>query len=46
MELNVVSMETKDDYERYQKASKKVEEIKGFYSHLAAYIFIISLFYY
>lgn len=36
-------METKDDYERYQKASKKVEEIKGFYSHLAAYIFIILL---
>jgi hypothetical protein len=36
-------MDIKEDYERYKKASKKVEEIKGFYSHLIAYIFIIVL---
>jgi len=43
MELNFVSMETKEEYERYQKASKKVQEIKGFYSHLIAYLFVIPI---
>lgn len=36
-------METKNDFERYQKASKKVEEIKGFYTHLIAYLLIIPI---
>ena len=36
-------METKEEYERYQKASKKVQEIKGFYSHLIAYLFVIPI---
>lgn len=34
---------TNQEYERYQKASKKVKEIKGFYSHLAVYILVISV---
>jgi len=38
------SMETKSDYERYKKASEKVQEIKGFYSHLIAYLLVIPLF--
>ena len=31
-----------NDYERYQKAQKKVKEIKGFYSNLITYILVIS----
>ena len=31
------------EYERYQKARKKVKEIKGFYSHLTVYILAISV---
>lgn len=32
------------DYEnRYQKAKKRVEEIKGFYGHLAAYVGVMLL---
>ncbi|WP_298392578.1 2TM domain-containing protein [Flavobacterium sp.] len=31
-------METNQDFEKYQKAKKQVEEIKGFYSHLAFYV--------
>ena len=34
---------TNQEYERYQKASKKVKEIKGFYSHLTVYILVISI---
>ena len=29
-----------DEQERYQEAKKRVEEIKGFYSHLVAYILV------
>jgi 2TM domain len=28
--------------EQYQQAKKKVEEIKGFYSHLTSYILVIA----
>lgn len=31
-----------NDYERYQKAQKKVKDIKGFYSNLITYILVIS----
>ena len=35
-------MEIKEtEYERYQKAKKRVQEIKGFYSHLASYILVM-----
>lgn len=35
-------MEIKEtEYERYQKAKKQVQEIKGFYSHLASYILVM-----
>ena len=30
------------DDEQYKKAKKRVEELKGFYSHLAVYIVIIT----
>ena len=30
------------DDERYEKAKKRVEELKGFYSHLVVYIVIIT----
>ncbi|NHN24391.1 2TM domain-containing protein [Flavobacterium jejuense] len=32
-----------NDYERYQKAQKKVKEIKGFYGNLISYIVVISV---
>jgi hypothetical protein len=43
MELNLERMENKEELDRYKKASKKVQEIKGFYSHLIAYLFVISI---
>ena len=36
-------METNQEYERYQRAKKQVEEIKGFYGNLASYI-VVNLF--
>jgi hypothetical protein len=33
-----VIMNAPTDFEKYQKAKKQVESIKGFYSHLAFYI--------
>ncbi len=36
-------METNNqEYERYQKAKKRVKEIKGFYGNLVSYILVIS----
>jgi len=36
-------METNNQvYERYQKAKKRVKEIKGFYGNLVSYILVIS----
>lgn len=36
-------METNNqEYERYQKAKKRVKEIKGFYGNLISYILVIS----
>ncbi|WP_333694566.1 2TM domain-containing protein [Flavobacterium sp.] len=39
-------METNTEFERYQKASKKVKEIKGFYIHFICYVIVISLMVY
>ena len=36
-------MNTNQDFEKYQKAKKQVEEIKGFYSHLLSYVLVISI---
>ncbi len=36
-------METNNDYEKYQRAKKQVEQIKGFYSHLASYILVMAI---
>ena len=38
-----IIMETTNEFERYQKAKKQVEEIKGFYGHLASYILVMGL---
>lgn len=32
-----------NEYERYQKAQKKVKEIKGFYGNLISYSIVISI---
>jgi hypothetical protein len=37
-----VIMEANNDYERYQRARKQVEEIKGFYVHLTVYILVMA----
>ena len=37
-------MEIQDKEERYYKAKKRVEEIKGFYGNLAAYI-VMNIFF-
>ncbi len=36
-------MESRYDIEAYNRAKKRVEEIKGFYWHLAAYIIVIPV---
>ena len=39
-----IVMEIKEtEYERYQKAKKQVQEIKGFYVHLACYLFVMII---
>jgi len=43
MELNHTIMQTNSEYDSYQKASKKVKEIKGFYIHLFTYLVIIPV---
>lgn len=35
-------MNSIEEYEKYQRAKKQVEEIKGFYSHLLSYITVNS----
>ena len=35
-------METnQNDFERYQRAQKQVDNIKGFYGHLVSFVFVI-----
>lgn len=36
-------METNNDFENYNRAKKKVEKIKGFYSHLTSYIVVMAV---
>ena len=36
-------METNQEFERYQRAQKQVNEIKGFYGNLTSYI-VVNLF--
>lgn len=39
--MGVVMEHYNEQYERYQKAKKQVEEIRGFYVHLASFIITI-----
>lgn len=34
------------EYERYQKAKKQVNEIKGFYGHLTSYVIVLAILIY
>ncbi|UPT70148.1 MAG: 2TM domain-containing protein [Flavobacterium sp. JAD_PAG50586_2] len=36
----------KEEYERYQRAKKQVDEIKGFYGHLLSFIFAMGFMIY
>ena len=37
-------MEPNNEYEKYQRAQKQVQEIKGFYGHLLTYVLILIFF--
>ncbi len=37
---------TNSEYERYQKAKKQVNEIKGFYGHLTSYVIVLVILIY
>ena len=39
-------MEINNEYQRYQRAKKQVEKIKGFYVHFATFIIIMALLVY
>ncbi len=39
--MGVIMETNNNEYERYQKAKKQVEEIKGFYIHLSSYIVVM-----
>lgn len=34
------------EYERYQKAKKQVNEIKGFYGHFTSYVIVLAILIY
>lgn len=36
-------MDSNSDFEKYQKAKKQVEEIKGFYVHLLVYVVVMCV---
>ena len=40
--MELIMENTNQEYERYQKARKKVKEIKGFYVNLVCYVLVIS----
>ena len=37
----VMENNNNSDYERYQRARKQVDDIKGFYGHLASYVLVM-----
>jgi 2TM domain len=39
--MGIIMERNNNEYERYQKAKKQVEEIKGFYVHLSSYIAVM-----
>ena len=41
-----LKMEANNEYERYQRARKQVEKIKGFYVHFATYLIIVGMLIY
>lgn len=41
--MEVIMDTNNTEYEKYQRAKKQVEQIKGFYSHLATYILVMAV---
>ena len=41
-----IIMEKNNDFERYQKARKQVQELKGFYVHLLSYVIVMIIIIY
>jgi 2TM domain len=41
--MEIVMDTNSEEYEKYQRAKKQVEQIKGFYSHLASYILVMAV---
>jgi 2TM domain len=44
--MELVMENSNSEYERYQKASKQVREIKGFYGHLTSYVIVLAILIY
>jgi hypothetical protein len=44
--MELIMDNTNSEYERYQKAKKQVNEIKGFYGHLASYVIVLVILIY
>jgi 2TM domain len=44
--MELVMENSSSKYERYQKASKQVREIKGFYGHLTSYVIVLAILIY
>ncbi|MGL2963992.1 2TM domain-containing protein [Flavobacterium sp. RSB2_4_14] len=41
--MEIIMENATNDYEKYQRAKKQVEQIKGFYSHLASFILVMAV---
>jgi len=41
--MEIIMDTNSEDYQKYQRAKKQVEQIKGFYSHLASYILVMAV---
>ncbi|MGV9004571.1 2TM domain-containing protein [Flavobacterium sp.] len=39
--MELIMEPSNNDYEKYQKAHKQVQEIKGFYGHLLSFVIVI-----
>ncbi len=44
--MGLIMENSNSEYERYQKAKKQVNEIKGFYGHLTSYVIVLAILIY
>jgi hypothetical protein len=41
--MGIIMEQYNQDFERYQRAKKQVEEIKGFYGHLISFVLVMAV---